>query len=200
MLMALILEKKATGKVNLTIYVSLSMPDAELKAALQEASDIGATVALRGFDKETLSLMGTLSKLKALAEGITPEPLVQLAPLMFKRNQINSVPVLIYKRDNLSFRTTGSLAGEWLIDRSEEEKESRDFGRLGPTYEIEEIDVIELARQRYNQIDWQEKQRKAYQRFWSHQTFYPMTVAENPREILARPYCGDYPTHRQCPG
>ncbi|OED49109.1 hypothetical protein ACH42_02140 [Endozoicomonas sp. (ex Bugula neritina AB1)] len=180
-------QKNVEPKVNLTIYVSFSMPPAELKSALQEASDIGAQIVIRGFDSDTQSLMGTLSKLKSIAEGITPEPLVQIAPLHFKKNGVDAVPVMIYEREGLTFRTSGSLAGQWLISRSEEEKESYDFGRMGPTYEVAEMDVIELARQRYNQIDWQEKQKKAYQRFWSHQKFHPMPVADKPKEYWLDP-------------
>ncbi|MBW8191290.1 hypothetical protein K0504_09600 [Neiella marina] len=179
--------KEPEAKVDLDIFVSLGMPRAELKTALELASQLGARVLFQGWESETNSPIKTIGMFKKLAADLEVEPIVQLAPKKFERGNVEAVPTMIYRADGLTFKVAGTLAAEWLISKSEGAQSSLDLGVVGATYDIDETNLIDLARQRYDAIDWKAKQRQAYERFWKHQTFHFLPDAVDSRDFWIDP-------------
>ncbi|MFQ3189328.1 MAG: conjugal transfer pilus assembly protein TraW [Paraglaciecola sp.] len=165
--------KKQLGvaKVDLDIFVSLGMPPKELRKAFEVASAIGARVLVRGVNKDTSSIMDVIIAFKKISKGLTPEPLVQLDPIKFKKYGVKHVPQMVYRNKGNTFKVKGSIAARWLMEQGEIREESEDFGVMGQQYEIDEVDIIELARQRNDAIDWKAERKRAINSFWGKQHF-----------------------------
>lgn len=161
------------------IFVSLAMPEAELVAALAEASGQQAVVVIRGLAPgETVVSAG--ARLKRLAERLpadTPPPEVQLDPTAFTRFAVSVVPTLVVFAGDRELKVTGSLALSDLARRFAAGERGA-LARRGTTYPITERDFLEEIQSRIAKVDWEAQKRGAYQRFWQGQSFVELPVAE----------------------
>ena len=174
-------------EIDLDIFVSLSMPKSALKKALAKASKIGARILIQGVDAETSSILPVLRSLKALSKDITPEPLVQIDPVKYKKYNIKSVPTMIYRSGGSEYTVKGLIAPDWLIARSKDREESENFGVMGAIFPVEEINIIDLAEQRNAAIDWDKKKQEAIDRFWKIKPFEILPEVEKSKVFFLDP-------------
>ncbi len=167
------------------IFVSRSMPEAELRAALEEAAQHGAAVVMRGVRRGE-NVAAFAAGLRTLAERIERVPEVQLDPFAFRRERVEVVPTVIVRRGDESLRASGSLALGDLVRRFER-GERGDRGRIGPSYVIAEADMMQLIEERITQTDWRALKEQAYARFWSGQQLPVLPAARMDRERLFDP-------------
>jgi conjugal transfer pilus assembly protein TrbC len=84
------------------IFVSLSMPQATLKALFDEAEAQGAVLVLRGLIDN--SFKKTAEKLQEF--GIA----LQIDPLLFKKHEIQRVPTFVWVTETQSHRLVGNVS------------------------------------------------------------------------------------------
>nr|MBG9386379.1 conjugal transfer protein TraW [Klebsiella pneumoniae] len=72
----------------------------------------------------------------------------------------------------------------WLA-REVDNGEKGDLGVKGPVEKISEPDLIDVAKKRLANIDWEEKKKQAIERFWTKQNFneLPRAPKSRTREI-----------------
>jgi type-F conjugative transfer system pilin assembly protein TrbC len=92
------------------IFITLSMPTAEIKALLDEASKIGGVVVVRGFYKDLKSTLARAQEL-SLDNGFI------IDPTMFKKYQIKQVPAFILPLSPNEFvSASGSVSLNYFLE------------------------------------------------------------------------------------
>ena len=79
------------------IFVSFAMPEASLKALLDESAKTGAPLVLRGMVDG--SMKRTLERLRALVTGVTPDgpqPTITIDPTAYARFDVDKVPSFVF--------------------------------------------------------------------------------------------------------
>ena len=94
---------------KLFVFVSLSMPDAALKALYQEAQDYGAVLVLRGLEDN--SFKKTAETLQRLSIS------VQIDPELFKRYEVQRVPTFVYLRSHKLDILAGHTSLHYALSR-----------------------------------------------------------------------------------
>lgn len=149
-------------------FVSLSMPEAELKSLLQAASGKEVMLVLRGM-MEGGDLGDTLRKFHQLAKNIEPLPSVSINPKLFKELNIKTVPTLVtgYKTE-ITVHVRGSISIDWFKRQAAGIKrgENTDLGIRGTTYEIAEADLVEEMKIRLAKLDLNAKKESLYDDYW----------------------------------
>ncbi|MBF0367537.1 MAG: type-F conjugative transfer system pilin assembly protein TrbC [Oligoflexia bacterium] len=103
---------ETTRKVDRSplIFVSLSMPQEELKLLLHEANRVGSAIVLRGFYKDLKSTLAKIKELK-LEEGF------MIDPTLFNQYAIKQVPAFIIPVDNDHYlKASGSVSLKYFLD------------------------------------------------------------------------------------
>jgi conjugal transfer pilus assembly protein TraW len=158
-----------------SIFVSFSMPEAELIAAMEEAAIHDGVVILRGLAKgESVTQAG--QRLRALAVKLERIPEVQIDPFAFRRENIASVPTISITVGDARLSATGSLALGALVERFAK-GERGDLGRRGAMYAIQERDMMEDIQARIAAVDWKAQREGAYARYWSNREAINLPVA-----------------------
>lgn len=140
------------------VYFSLSMPEETIRSlflqALQDDPSRTVIFVLRGWDAPGPNrLVARLNALFPDAEKLRQLPNVQINPTLYQQQGIETVPTF----------TTKDAAGKWgavigstsivdAIDRIE--KGQYDNQVIGPTFNIEEPDILKLIQARIAQVDW----------------------------------------------
>lgn len=170
---------QAAPKSGRYLFVSFSMPEAELLAALAEAATHNAVIVVRGIAPgESVASAG--AHLKALAERLPsdlPPPEVQLDPMAFRRYAVDAAPTAVIYGGSRELRATGTLALGDLARRFAAGERGA-LGRRGVTYPIIERDFLEEIQSRLARVDWAAQRQGAYQRYWTNQEFVDLPVAE----------------------
>jgi conjugal transfer pilus assembly protein TrbC len=94
------------------IFVSLSMPEASLKALYQEAEQQGAVLVLRGLKDN--SFKRSAEALKILGIG------VQIDPTLFEKYAIQSVPTFVRTRGSEYDSISGNISLVYALQRFKE--------------------------------------------------------------------------------
>lgn len=177
---------------NGMLFVSMSMPTPSLMSALQVAADHDIPVSFIGLIKGTKQVPDTIMVLKKLAKKakLTTEPEVLLNPVDFVKYGINVVPTLI-KDDGAGHfhRLEGSINADYFYDAINLEEADGKYvnQRVGPTWQIEEKNLIDEMKDRFAAIDWEAKKREAVQRFWQHQKFTDLPAAVKDEKWMIDP-------------
>jgi len=161
---------------NKLIFVSLSMPNNAFQLIVDNAISTKSTLIFNGisegsnfhsFRKEILSRLRNNSEI----------PPISIDPLEFEKYAVKVVPTIVITEKNvLKRKVKGTANITWLLERTENKK---DFGVLGPTYQILEESIVEMIKKRLDTIDWEEKKRKAVSRYWANREFIEL---ENVKE------------------
>lgn len=160
------------------IFVSMSMPAQELKAAAEEASATKSSLVFRGVDKGGDT--GTITRrLYATVKDIKPIPAAVIDPLLFTRFDVQAVPTMIETNADGETRTARGLPGfAWMS-----KQDAGDLGQRGPVFDIAEPDMIEEMQRRMSEFDWEKEKKQALDNFWAHQKdSINFPVAEKNRE------------------
>jgi conjugal transfer pilus assembly protein TraW len=146
------------------VLVSRSMPDAEMRAALNEAADMGAQVVFRGLNPGE-NIKSAFSKFRKLLVGMKNPPAVSINPLVFQDFNVDAVPALVIRDSLNSIWVEGLLNIQWLKDRMD--RGDRGFqGIRGQTHFIAENDMIDEIKTRMAKLDMDKLKQNAYSNFW----------------------------------
>jgi signal peptidase I len=120
---------------------------------------------IEDFMEQILKLIGKME----------PQPNVSLNPLIFQKYGITSVPVMLLEReDRLIAKVEGLPNVEWLKRKLKHLDKLPLIAKHGQTVAIAERNLMEVIAERFAAIDWEEKKKKAIERFWSHQEFFDL--------------------------
>ncbi len=88
------------------------------------------------------------------------------------------------EQPNVVAQVSGLSDPVWLA-REVDNGEKGDLGVKGPVEKISEPDLIDVAKKRLANIDWEEKKKQAIERFWTKQNFneLPRAPKSRTREI-----------------
>lgn len=149
----------------LYVFISMSMPEAALRALFLEAvrdPALPPTVfVLRGWQPPDINgVVGRLNKVFPDADSLKALPNVQINPTLFRDTEIKVVPTFVTQQRNGRW---GRLMGTTsLADALEKIQTDQYEGtKFGSTYEIEEPDILALIEQRLANVDWQSQVEKA---------------------------------------
>lgn len=143
----------------LYVYISLSMPAATIRSLFLEALDLKESLntvfVLRGWNVPGPNqLVARLNTLFPDAEKLGELPNVQINPVLYQQQHIELVPT--YSKQASGGRWEQVLGVTSLEDAVRRIEEARYEGQvIGPTYGIEEPDILKLIEQRAAGIDWE---------------------------------------------
>lgn len=160
------------------IFVSMSMPAQELKAAAEEASATKSSLVFRGVERGGDT--GTITRrLYATVKNIKPIPGAVIDPLLFTRFNVQAVPTMIETNGDSETRIARGLPGfAWMS-----KQDAGDLGQRGPVFDITEPDMIEEMQRRMSEFDWEKEKKRAIDNFWAQQKdSINLPVAEKNRE------------------
>lgn len=164
------------------LYVSFSMPDSEIKAVIEEASETGAIVVLRGIKKGT-NIKDTSLVLARLSNKVVPRPQVIIDPRPYQTYGVMVAPAMTLVREGKpALQARGIFSVRWIKEKAQSDPEETDLGQWGSTYPIEEVDLIEDMKSRVALIDWDKKKENAYKNYWQKASFIDLPNAQEDRE------------------
>ena len=170
---------------NMTyVFISFSLGDEELKELFaRNAGKDDTVLVLRGIP-DGMTFGEGVKHIQGLAAQFDPMPNVVIDPTLFRDFQIKAVPTVIRVREKKSVvqvrksgmkrtdtaellgKATGLHSDAWIKSQLEAGR-TGDFGQQGEVREIEERDLIEVAKERVLRIDWEEKKERAAKRTWA---------------------------------
>lgn len=163
------------------IFVSWSLGDSGIKSILSRYDGVeGTAIVFRGIP-EGQSLAQGVMAVQALSMETKSALPVLLDPIAFKTHGITSVPAVAIENPDGStlIKAAGTFSAERLREALEEGTDG-DLGLLGPTLDIHEPDLIEVAQQKMAELDLEAMKQKAIDRFWHRQAGHPLpTVMED---------------------
>lgn len=156
------------------VYISLSMPPETIKSMFHQAlalkKDYSVIFLLRGWEPPgPNALVAKLNKLFPEAQDLGELPNVQINPVLFKDQEVSEVPTF----------TTKTKEGEWVsvigstsIDDAIKRVEKRLYlGEvIGPIFDIEEPNILDLIQERIAKVDWAEQVNGAKSRALTRRT------------------------------
>lgn len=159
------------------IFVSRSMPDAEMRAALEEASDTGAEVVFRGINPGE-NIKSALVHFRKIVMKMESPPSVVINPLVFQDFNVDAVPAMAIRSGLDSIWVEGLLSMQWLKDRMD--RGDRGFqGIRGPVHAVAENDMVEEIKARIAKLDMEKIKDKAFKNFWKAKgRFLPLPQAK----------------------
>ena len=172
-------------KFNILIFASLSMHHQTLHDLFISSQKYpNSIIVFRGV-AENSDLTEGITLIHSLINGLEPLPNIIIDPTMFKKNNIDTVPTIVIKKQGQEqARVSGLISPEWILNEIENDFRG-DAGVKGNTYEIAEPDLIEVMKSKVAGIDWEQKKQNALNNFWKKQEFISLPVASkyNKREL-----------------
>lgn len=162
--------------VERIILVSDSMSTKDLRAALEVASESGATVVFRGVRKGA-GVGASMARMHGLGKGLDPAPSVVIDPRPFEKFGVVSVPTIVLSSEGEVVKVGGTLSMPFVQEKFDA-RQFGDFGARGPMFEIVEPDLLEEMRSRLESVDWGAKQKAAAQRAWQNFQLVPLPRAQ----------------------
>jgi conjugal transfer pilus assembly protein TraW len=141
-------------------FFSFSMPEDRIRQVMQEAARTGAVMVLRGLYGG--SIESTAKKLAGIY-GKRGYP-VEIDPTLFDDFKIKTVPTILEKREGKGvWQAEGDISLKYAIAKFASSP-SGDLGLIGPTYPIEEENMLTLIYERLRLLDWRKKAREIKER------------------------------------
>lgn len=175
------------GKRTL-IFVSWSMGATAIKDIMAAYDGRPATgIVFRGIP-DGMKMIDAVTKMHMLTKDTMSEVSVLLDPLAFKRHAIDVVPAIVIESedDALLAKALGTTSAR-LLESGLEEGKGPDLGTHGPTGEILEPDLMEVAKQRIAELDTEAMKKRAIDRFWVMNTGTPLPPVIKPARRLVDP-------------
>lgn len=165
------------------IFVSWSMGAAAIKDIMAEYDGRPATgIVFRGIP-EGMAMIDAVSKMHMLTQDTQSQVSVLLDPLAFRRHSVDAVPTIVLENeaDKSLAKATGTSSVR-IVDQavSDGKPAGTDLGVHGPTSEIIEPDLMEVARERIEALDTEAMKKRAIERFWVNHTGTPLPAAIKP--------------------
>jgi conjugal transfer pilus assembly protein TraW len=171
---SVIAQKHLSKKTGRWIFVSLSMPPEELQQAGIRANDEQAVLVLRGVELGSNIHIQGRKLIEILKPAVKPLPKTLIDPTLFTEHNIQGVPTMVEVNNKQETRLVKGLPGfKWLM-----EHEPGDQGKMGPTYDILEPDMIDEMKRRIKAVDWNQKKEGAIKNIWNNQTMFQLPVSK----------------------
>lgn len=177
-----------------TVLISRSLTPEAVKEILHEAAaHPGTRLALRGVaEDETLGdgARAIQALIQHATDGGSVEavPPVLLDPRPYRRYGVTVVPTIVHEAADGQVTVARGTTSFDVFERERERQAAQrgddgflDLGQLGPTKEIEELDLIEVMQARAAAIDWRAKKEDALRTYWQKVTLYPLPKAQKER-------------------
>lgn len=167
------------------VFVSFSLGEEELKDLFaRNAGKNDTRLVFRGVP-EGMRFADGVKRIQALASQFNPMPNVVIDPTLFRDYDVRAVPTVVRIREKpgvvsvrkpgerrvrsgeLLASVTGLHSDDW-VKRQIAAGRTGDLGEQGAVREILERDLIEAAKERVLQIDWDEKKARAAKRAWAN--------------------------------
>lgn len=180
---------------NMTyVFISFSLGDEELKELFARNAGKDDTVLVFRGIPDGMTFGEGVKHIQGLAAQFDPMPNVVIDPTLFRDFQIKAVPTVIRVREKKSVvqvrkpgmkrtdtaellgKATGLHSDVWIKSQLEAGRQG-DFGQQGEVREIEERDLIEVAKERVMKIDWEEKKERAAKRAWANLQYENLPTA-----------------------
>lgn len=180
---------------NMTyVFISFSLGDEELKELFARNAGKDDTVLVFRGIPDGMTFGEGVKHIQGLAAQFDPMPNVVIDPTLFRDFQIKAVPTVIRVREKKSVvqvrkpgmkrtdtaellgKATGLHSDVWIKSQLEAGRQG-DFGQQGEVREIEERDLIEVAKERVLRIDWEEKKERAAKRAWANLQYENLPTA-----------------------
>ena len=165
----------------LYVYISLSMPEETIRGLFHQAlaeKELRSTVfVLRGWHPPDLNgMVARLNKLFPEAKKLRDLPNVQIDPNLYEQQGIEHVPTFATKDKNGRWGTVvGSTS---IVDAVARIESNRYDGKIiGPTFEIEEPNILAIIKERMANHDWS-KDVERVKGFCSNEKDNGTTVAD----------------------
>jgi conjugal transfer pilus assembly protein TraW len=157
----------------LYVFISLGMPERALRELFAEASrrpDLQVVFLLRGWTPPDLNgLVGRLNRLLPELERPEDVPPVRIDPVEYREAGIVTVPT--FRRRTAAGEWTTLLGTTSLADAVEKLEAGQYAGRaFGPTYAIEEPDILAVIEERMAALDWEKQIENAKARVFEPRT------------------------------
>lgn len=169
------------GKVYMAI--SLSMPQVELKSALEFMAKNNVTGVLRGVHPDAPYIDETGRLLHQRVKGIKNTPDVVINSVIFDEADIQKVPVLFSKQDGKVYRAPGSIEIEGFL-KSIQDKKDVDLTVTYSMVEPVEIHFEQYMRDKLKAVDWESKKDGAIARYWKNMEMFNLPATLEDREFL----------------
>lgn len=159
------------------MYVSFSMGEANLKAAIQSAAEQGAVVFFNGLKPGDRTIDDMMSSIHQIIEGMGVIPNIRFNPYGFEYFGITQAPTLTYSQNGYTTLVSGILSFDWLEQQHLSEGSNTDFGVQGPVNDVAERNLLDEIEERYNALDMERQKEQAIARFWQRQQFQHLPSA-----------------------
>lgn len=165
---------------GLTIFASFSMPDYVLTDLIKTASENNARVVFRGLKDgvENLIQMQVVLRNYIANAKIKNEPLVTLDPESFTQYSVKEVPTMVYKKDNKTYKISGSINIKYFMKQIEENPEKTSFPVTAQTFPVKEKSIIQELEERSNKYDWEAAKKNALKSTWQNQWMASLPVSD----------------------
>jgi conjugal transfer pilus assembly protein TraW len=176
--------------IRTLIFVSWSMGSTAIKDIMSLYDGRPSTgIVFRGIP-EGMSMLDAMTKMHRLTEETQSELTVLLDPLAFRRHSISAVPAIALEDgETLQVKATGTISTR-LVESAVAApgwQPGADLGVHGPTSEIIEPDLLDVAKQRIEALDTEGMKKRALERFWHVHTGSPLPPVQTPARRLVDP-------------
>lgn len=170
------------------IFVSWSMGEPAIRQILElyDGAD-NTAVIFRGVPTDRPFAQAVM-QIQALSLNTESSLTVLIDPTAFQKHSVDAVPSVVIETEDGS--TLVKASGTFSLTRLDvalEEGRKGDLGQLGPSQEIHEPDLIEVAQQRAAELDFDDMKQRAIDRFWQNHPGKALPVAEQDAERLVDP-------------
>nr|WP_264194051.1 TrbC family F-type conjugative pilus assembly protein [Marinomonas algarum] len=187
--------KEDFSNKNIVLFASRSLGKQGLKNIFETAShNQDVLVVFRGIPKEA-NLGEAMLEIQEIAVQYDPVPNIIIDPSLFEEYKVEVVPAVVIREESTTgfnklpkevAKVFGLSTYDWVMSQIESGGRG-DLGVRGPVSEISEPDLIELMKERFAAIDWEEKKEAAKNNFWKNQRFRTLPRATEHRTRLIDP-------------
>lgn len=160
------------------IFVSWSMGEGAIRDILQRYDGRDSTaIVFRGVP-DGQPFAQAVMDIQALSLDTQSSLSVLMDPVAFKTHGIASAPSVAIEtpEGKTLIKATGISSPDRLQEYLDDDR-AGDLGRLGPSLEIVERDLIEIAEERVAELDFDQMKQQAIDNFWNQQTGHPLPTA-----------------------
>lgn len=165
--------EKSLVEEDAVILISMSMPEELVLSAMRASEDNNIPLYLNGMVKGSKTITDSQKLIIMLAQKAGISPRVAINPLVFRKYNISAVPAVVVRDGNRVAVKYGLLNVDYVVEEAitkfaDSSEEVLELGMTGKVYQIEEKDLIEEIKERFNQKNWENKKDEAIARFWKH--------------------------------
>lgn len=181
----------AENKINLlegsdgALFISFSMPRQALIDSFKIAKEHNLTILLRGMINGSNHIMDTMKLVQQLSAVSKVEPKVGINPLRFTEFNVTHVPAIVVTSLGTSHVITGTLDMEYVKSQIESGADTTE--PAGQVFNIDEPDMVEQMKEAAANINWDDKQKKAKERFWKKYKTHELPFASDSEQWLIDP-------------